>query len=126
MCRATLAALEPLGHVGIDLRRPHLDQGELGGDEEAVERHQQEAQDQAPSRADERFAGHGGEQGQGHGRLIPESGRTADSPPRAPDLGGCCWPEERGAAVGLGGSSLNRIWILAQRELEPWVLGLGS
>jgi hypothetical protein len=32
--------------VGVDLGRPHLDQGELGGDEEAVEEDQEEAEDE--------------------------------------------------------------------------------
>ena len=33
--------------VGVELGRPHLDQGELGGDEEAVEEDQAEGEDQA-------------------------------------------------------------------------------
>jgi len=86
-----------LRDVGLDLRRPHLDQGELGGDEEAVQSHQQEGEEQPPRRADLEAAGPCGEKGEredAHGRLLAGSpGGTPDGPLRTPWERGGCWPE---------------------------------
>jgi hypothetical protein len=49
MCRATVALLAAPRQVRLDLRRPHLDQRELGGDEEAVEQHHQEGEWSLPT-----------------------------------------------------------------------------
>src|SRR4030095_3503514 len=94
----------PLRHVGIELRRPHLDEGELGGDEEAVERRQPQTPHEPPAGGDRRVRGRGGgEQEEAHGRLLPTSpGRTPGTPRPAPWDRGCCWPRGKRAAWGLG------------------------
>ena len=51
MCCASGARRSP-SPSWLDLRRPHLDQGELGRDEEAVEEHEQEREGDRDRRVD--------------------------------------------------------------------------
>ena len=57
----------PLSHQRVDLGRPELDQGELGGDEEAVQRDQEKAEREARPGAEGGLADLGQEQDRQHG-----------------------------------------------------------
>ncbi len=107
---------QPALDLGLELGGPHPHQRELGGDEKAVDQHQQEAEQQRPSRARALHLPAPGRQGTGAaatgGRhAMAAGGRTSfpafPAAPAFPGAGAAAVKRtEEVAGGGLGGSAL--------------------